>query len=131
MLLKRDLDLAMQTLLATATGCLIGMLTAPIDTTLPYAILFPQGGPVGEGSWHDPEEDRGWNYQYTSVGSTALQVSWMSDKIRAYLLEPTTFPLAVTGGWIQNVSSVHLGAILTGGENIWQAQDVYRVKAGK
>ena len=130
MLLRADLDIFVHTLLVTNTGCTIGMNTAPVDTTMPYGVLYPQGGPTGEGSWANTEEDRWFNYQVTCVGQDGRQTAWMSDKVRGYLLDTLVPPLAVPGGFIQLVVSVVLGAILPGGENVYQVQDVYRVKAG-
>jgi len=129
MLLKSDLDIAVQGILATASGRSIGL-----ATSMPYAILYPQGGPPGEGTWNSPEEDRWWNYQITSLGRDARQVTWMAERVRDIMISRGPggykYPIPVTGGFVQDRASLRLGAILPGGEDLWQIQDVYRVKAG-
>lgn len=129
MLLKANVDAAIQTVLLTA-GFPVGYGDAPVTVTLPYMILYPQGGPVGDGSWGNPEEDRWYNYQVTSVGREPVQITWMTDRVRGLLLDYARYPLAVTGGSIQTAETIRLGAIIRGGEDLWQAQDVYRMKAG-
>ena len=131
MLQKLDLDNYLHSALQTAIGKLVGIITAPPDRTLPYAVMYPQGGVQPQGSWSSPEEDRWWTYQITSVGLTNVQTTWMSDQVRAFFLTPSHWPAAVTGGSIQGVVSVTLGAILPGGEDLYQIPDVYRVKAGR
>lgn len=129
MLLKANVDIAIQNILLTA-GFPVGYGNAPADLSIPYMILYPQGGPPGDGSWGSPEEDRWWNYQVTSVGREPVQVTWLTDKVRGMILDLSRYPIALTGGSIQTATSLRLGAIIQGGEDLWQAQDVYRVKAG-
>ena len=54
----------------------------------------------------------------------------MSDKVRDPILDQSNYPLYPTGGSVQTASSVRLGPVIQGGEDLWQVQDVYRVKAG-
>lgn len=133
---RYDLDVGLQTFLASVSAKNVGLGTVPPSLTLPYGILYPINTSRGEGSWADPEEDRWFIYQVTSVGEDPRQCGWLSDKVReafigrgpgsGYLWAP-----GIAGINVQVRESEALGAIIPGGENLWQVQDVYRVKVGK
>ena len=104
------------------------------DPDLPHFILYPFNSGPGEGSWEDPEEDRWFVYQVTSVGIDGRQAAWMSDRIREVFLNRKagggySVDIPVTGADVQDRASIQLGAILPAGE-LFNVQDTSMVKAG-
>lgn len=120
--------------LETATTKKIGLARVPEDITLPYAVLYPTTAGVGIGSWGDPEEDRDFIFQVTSVGEDPRQCTWMSDKVRDAFVSRFgggfAYTIALSSGNVQNRSVEALGAIMRAGEHLWNVQDIYRVKVG-
>jgi hypothetical protein len=88
----REVSLAIQKTLATATGRSCGYGTAPTASstptgaTIPYSVLYPLGVTTSGPPYGDGDADARVLVQVTSVGSTAEQVEWMADKVRAALL---------------------------------------------
>ncbi|MDX3241720.1 hypothetical protein [Streptomyces sp. ME18-1-4] len=88
----REVSLAIQKTLATATGRSCGYGTAPTasstptGTTIPYSVLYPLGVTTSGPPYGDGDADARVLVQVTSVASTAEQVEWMADKVRTALL---------------------------------------------
>ncbi|MCX4749235.1 hypothetical protein OG455_27645 [Kitasatospora sp. NBC_01287] len=84
----RVLSLAVQAALSGATGrsCGYGAAPAtadkPTGNTVPYTVLYPQGGTASGPPFGESEGDGRIVYQVTSIGTTAEQVEWMADKVR-------------------------------------------------
>ncbi|WP_033819786.1 hypothetical protein [Kitasatospora sp. MBT63] len=97
----RVVSLAVQTALSTATGRSCGYGTAPTASdkptgvTIPYCVLYPLGGTSSGPPFGDGDGDGRMLYQVTSIGTTAEQAEWMSDKVRVALLARTK-----TGGYV-------------------------------
>lgn len=130
------LDAALQSMLESVTEKGIYVLRVPSEPTLPYAILYPQHASPGEGSWADPEEDRWWSYQLSSVGSDDRQCRWMQNKAMSAILDRSgnSFTNAIvlpTGNVVQGRHSDEIGAILPAGEELFQADDIFRLRVGK
>ncbi|MFD8509791.1 hypothetical protein ACFV27_01395 [Streptomyces antimycoticus] len=103
----RVLSLAVQAMLATATGRSCGYGTAPTASSLPtgaatpYSVLYPVGSTSDGPPFGDASADARIIYQVTSVGTTAEQAEWMADKVRAGMLARTpagyTYSITATG----------------------------------
>ncbi|MDQ0683639.1 hypothetical protein QFZ56_002602 [Streptomyces achromogenes] len=92
----RVLSLAVQAMLASATGRSCGYGTAPTSSSLPtgaatpYSVLYPVGSTSDGPPFGDASADARIVYQVTSVATTAEQAEWMADKVRAGMLARTT-----------------------------------------
>lgn len=124
--------------LATAVGKQVGLVTIAENPTAPYVILYPLQSPPGAGSYADPEEDRDFVYQATCVGIDPRQAAWMSRKVQEAFTDRQAgtsdgykHPIAISGIAVQWRSCDELGAILPVGDDLFQSQDTYRVRAGK
>lgn len=76
------IDEGVRAWLAAATNKNVGL--AELPTIVPgagYCILYPMTSPRGSGSFFDPEEDRDFLYQVTTVGSDAKQVRALSSRV--------------------------------------------------
>ncbi|TQK44408.1 hypothetical protein FBY35_5912 [Streptomyces sp. SLBN-118] len=103
----RVLSLAVQAMLALATGRSCGYGTAPTSSSLPtgaatpYSVLYPVGSTSDGPPFGDASADARVVYQVTSVATTAEQAEWMADKVRAGMLARTalgyTYPIAAAG----------------------------------
>lgn len=103
----RVLSLAVQAMLATATGRSCGYGTAPTASSLPtgsavpYSVLYPIGSTSDGPPFGDASADARILYQVTSVATTAEQAEWMADRVRAGMLARTalgyTYSIAATG----------------------------------
>lgn len=103
----RVLSLAVQAMLASATGRSCGYGTAPTSSSLPtgaatpYSVLYPVGSTSDGPPFGDASADARIVYQVTSVATTAEQAEWMADKVRAGMLARTTlgytYAIAATG----------------------------------
>lgn len=103
----RILSLAVQSMLAGATGRSCGYGAAPTasslptGTTTPYSVLYPIGSTSDGPPFGDMSADARILYQVTSVATTAEQAEWMADKVRAAFMARTekgpTYPIAATG----------------------------------
>ena len=88
----REVSLAIQKTLAAATARSCGYGTAPTASstptgaTIPYSVLYPLGVTTSGPPYGDGDADARVLVQVTSVASTAEQVEWMADKVRAALL---------------------------------------------
>jgi hypothetical protein len=105
---SRDLTDKIITAVATGTGRQIGDGTAPAAPVLPYAVLYPLPSPTHDGDLTSPDRDRGWVYQFTSVGATREQTQWMADKIQTSIETDTIAPSDVT---LMNIETVTRGAV--------------------
>ncbi|MEU5383221.1 hypothetical protein [Kitasatospora cineracea] len=87
----RVLSLAVQAALSGATGrsCGYGVAPATADkpsgNTIPYTVLYPQGGTASGPPFGDSQADGRMVYQVSSIGTTAEQAEWMADKVRVAL----------------------------------------------
>lgn len=72
--------------LTTQTSKNIGRGEAPTDLTFPYAVVYPVGDTPGSTSVGDPTETVVYEFQVTTVGSTAEQAEWMQTQCRTALL---------------------------------------------
>jgi hypothetical protein len=72
---------------AAASGARVGDAIAPPDLTLPYAIAYPLGSAVFDGSLDvaDLDSDAQPSWQVTSVGGTREQADLLRDKFRPLL----------------------------------------------
>lgn len=103
---------------------------------VPYTILYPLDQPSGDGAWSNPEEERDYVYQVTSVGLDVKQVRWIQEKVEQ------TFLSRGTGGDYENEidpgngatvlwrQSDQLGAIIPSGDELFKADDTYRLRVG-
>lgn len=132
----RDLlDESIRAALANETGKVVslGKVPAPLPE-LPYAVLYAIHGSEGYGAWSDPEECRDFLYQVRSVGRSHRQCAWMSKKIEGAFVGrgssgefSTSFNIPeVTVSWRR---TVELGSILPTGEELWQVDDTYKLRA--
>ncbi len=106
--MSRDLTDAIITTVAAGTGRQIGDSTAPDAPVFPYAVLYPLPSPDHAGDLTSPDRDRGWVYQFTSVGTTREQAQWMADKIQTSIEDDTFAPTDVT---IMNIETVTPGTV--------------------
>jgi hypothetical protein len=90
----RQVALAVQTMLQTATGRSCGYGTAPTTAslptgnTIPYCVLYELGQTGGLGpSFGDADADARVLVQVSSVGTTAEQASLQADKVRQAFLQ--------------------------------------------
>ncbi|GAA3304797.1 hypothetical protein GCM10020295_56850 [Streptomyces cinereospinus] len=103
----RVLSLAVQAMLASATGRSCGYGSAPTSSSLPtgaatpYSVLYPVGSTSDGPPFGDASADARIVYQVTSVATTAEQAEWMADKVRAGMLARTvlgyTYPITAAG----------------------------------
>jgi hypothetical protein len=89
----RQVALAVQATLQTATGRSCGYGTAPTSTsqptgaTIPYCVLYELGQTAGLGpAFGDADADARVLLQVSSVGTTAEQASLQADKVRQAFL---------------------------------------------
>lgn len=94
--MSRDLTDTIISVVATGTGRQIGDGTAPAAPVFPYAVLYPLPSPDHAGDLTTPDRDRGFIYQFTSVGTIRSQAEWMSDKIQTSIETDTFTPSDVT-----------------------------------
>ncbi|MFE5969814.1 hypothetical protein [Streptomyces sp. NPDC056463] len=103
----RILSLAVQTMLASATGRSCGYGVAPTASSLPtgaatpYSVLYPIGSTSDGPPFGDVSADARILYQVTSVATTAEQAEWMADKVRAAMVARAgtgyTYPIVASG----------------------------------
>jgi hypothetical protein len=77
------------TRIASQTSKNVGRGEAPSDTTTPYAVVYQldePDDPETAGSLGDPHASTVFEWQVTSVGSTAEQAEWMQHEVRKALL---------------------------------------------
>ncbi len=81
---------ALRAMLAAATGKPCGLGQLPVigrkPASLPYTVLYPQGGPVGGAPLADRSEDSHLVYQLTIVAQRVDQAEWLADRTRRALL---------------------------------------------
>lgn len=132
-----ELDEAVQTMLATVTGKECYVIEIPEKPETPYIILYPLVQPRGGGSWANPEEDRDVVYQVTSVGVDRRQVRWVQGKVEEGFLNRAggggyQYPITpASGAGVQWRLSDSLGAIVRSGDELFKADDTYRVRIGR
>ncbi|MFB7828408.1 hypothetical protein [Streptomyces hydrogenans] len=103
----RVVSLAVQAMLAGATGRSCGYGVAPTSSNLPtgaatpYCVLYPVGSTSDGPPFGDMSADARLVYQVTSVATTAEQAEWMADKVRSAFMARTekgpTYPISATG----------------------------------
>lgn len=103
----RVVSLAVQTMLAGATGRSCGYGAAPTSSSLPtgtatpYCVLYPIGSTSDGPPFGDASADARLVYQVTSVATTAEQAEWMADKVRSAFMARTekgpTYLISATG----------------------------------
>lgn len=104
----RTVSLAVQSMLATATGRSCGYGTAPTSSSLPtgmatpYCVLYPLGSTSSGPPFGDADADARLLYQVTCVATTAEQAEWMADKVRSGMLARAataayTYPISAAG----------------------------------
>lgn len=131
-----DLDEGIQGMIAAVTGYDCHLIKVPPSPNLPYTVLYPQPAPRGEGSWANPEEDRDYPYQVTCVGLDAKQVRWVQDKVEQGFLGRGSrgdYDNEIDAGEgiaVQWRLSDQLGAIVQSGDELFKADDTYRVRIG-
>lgn len=132
-----DVDVAVQEMLASSTGHECYILEIPENPEIPYTILYPLQQPRGEGSWADPEEDRDYVYQVTSVGLDSRQVRWVQESVEIGFLERSgggdyQYPIdPEDSSNVQWRMSDQLGAIVRSGDKLYKSDDTYRVRVGR
>ena len=93
--------------------------------------------PPGEGSWANPEEDRDFVYQVTSVGLDTRQVRRQQERVETGFLGREggghyLYSLVIgEGANVQWRSSDQLGAIVASGDELFKVDDTYRLRVGK
>ncbi|WP_189959286.1 hypothetical protein [Streptomyces alanosinicus] len=101
---------ALQSLLAAATGRPCGRGRLPLvagqPASLPYTVLYPQGGLLDGAPLADRSEDGQFLYQVTVVAARTDQAEWLADRVRQALLGRTA-----SGDW-ENL-------ILVPGVDVW------------
>ena len=132
---RDDIDEAVRAMLQAGTCKEVGLCTIPNTPTLPYAIVYPIGAGIDEGSWAKPGEDRSFNYQVKCVGADARQAGWMSSKVCAVMIDRTEadeyeYPLAITGAAVHWRATDALGAIVPSGEKLYESNDSYVIRIG-
>ncbi|XUM00279.1 hypothetical protein ACQ86F_25550 [Streptomyces venezuelae ATCC 10712] len=103
----RVVSLAVQAMLASATGRSCGYGAAPTSSSLPtgtatpYCVLYPVGSTSDGPPFGDTSADARLVYQVTSVATTAEQAEWMADKVRSAFMARTekgpTYPVSAAG----------------------------------
>lgn len=135
MIRRELLDRALLAMLRTATTKQGDLVQVPVKAVTPYFILYPLTAPEGTGTMRDPEEDREFYYQITSVGVDHRETTWMSDRVQAAMIARSgngyTTALVVAGGTIQNRHSRSLGTVERSGERLFKVDDDYAIKAGR
>lgn len=135
MIVKRHvLDEAMREMLASVTRRPIGLMEFSEDAPeMPYGILYPLGASEGEGSWADPGDYMDFMYQVTSVGQDPRQVNWMSSEVRRAMVQPGSsgqrYLVFAPGVTVEGRWGDGLGSIVSGGKDLYQIADTYRVRA--
>jgi len=142
-----QVDTELREWLATALGKQIGLCRIPAtdnnrdelggtELKYPYAILIPMTSPLATGSWAQPEEDRELVYQLTCVGKDPRQARWMSDKVRiaftarddsGYVVPMNLTTLTAV---VQCRTGESVGAVIAGGVDLYQTNDMYRIYVG-
>lgn len=131
-----DLDEAIQSVLTDETGKECYLIRVPPNPDVPYTVLYPMLAPRGFGSWFNPEEDRDYTYQVTSVGLDYKQVRWMQEMVEVVFMSRGTggdyeFPIEPGNGKVvYGRQSDQLGAIVASGDQLFKADDTYRVRMG-
>lgn len=130
-----DVDKAVQTMLASVTGHECFILKVDPEPGIPYTVMYPLDSPKGTGSWKDPEEDRDYVYQITSVGEDARQVRRQQEKVERGFLQRggSGYQHLIGPGGDANVqwrASDRLGAIVASGDKLFKSDDIYRVRVG-
>ncbi|MGW2985297.1 hypothetical protein [Streptomyces goshikiensis] len=88
----REVSLAVQKMLSTATTRSCGYGTAPTASSaptgaqVPYAVLYPLGLMTDGPPYGQADGDARALLQITSVATTAEQAEWMADRVRAAML---------------------------------------------
>ncbi|THA38123.1 hypothetical protein [Streptomyces sp. A1547] len=88
----REVSLAVQKMLSTATTRSCGYGTAPTTSStptgaqVPYAVLYPLGLTTDGPPYGQADGDARALLQVTSVATTAEQAEWMADRVRAAML---------------------------------------------
>lgn len=88
----REVSLAVQRMLSTATTRSCGYGTAPTASSaptgaqVPYAVLYPLGLMTDGPPYGQADGDARALLQITSVATTAEQAEWMADRVRAAML---------------------------------------------
>jgi hypothetical protein len=107
----------------------------PVTPGAGYCILYPMPTGRGEGSYFDPEEDREFLYQVTSVGVDARQARALSSRVCYAFIGRTAsgdyaHPINILGVNVQWRRSDMLGSILPSGVDLFQVSDTYRLRIG-
>jgi hypothetical protein len=131
-----DTDEAVRAMLETVTGHDVHVIRVPPGADVPYTILYPLMIPPGTGAWADPEEDRDYRYQATVVGTDRRQVRRLQEMVTEGFLqqsEGSGYEHAITPGdlAVQWRRSEQLGAIEPSGDDLFKADNVYRVRVGR
>lgn len=132
-----DADQAVLSMLETVTGHEVYLVRVAPGAEPPYSILYPLDQPRGQGSWKNPEEDRDFMYQVTNVGADVRMVRRQQEKVEAGFLSRAgggdyQHSIVVGGGFaVQWRLSDQLGAIVPSGDELFKADDTYRVRVGR
>lgn len=132
-----DVDTAVQGMLAEVTAHDCHLIRVPPSPDIPYTVLYPIDQPRGGGSWENPEEDRDFPYQVTVVGQDARQVRRVQELVEEGFLSRAgggdyAYPIVPGNG--ANVHwrlSDRLGAVVPSGDELFKADDTYRVRVGR
>ena len=112
----RVVSLAVAAAVSAGTGRSCGYGTAPTASslptaaTLPYTVLYPLGQVSSGPPFGDANADSRVLFQVTSIATTAEQVEWMADKVRAALLGRSPkgsgfgTPITIAGGTVMDRS---------------------------
>ncbi len=137
---RHNVDSALRDMLASVTTKNIGMSQVPAALTVgePYAILYQSPSPgVGEydGSWADPEDCRRFDFLVKSVGRSHRQAAWMSTAVNEAIMVRShngwVNALSPSGLNVIDRSTVSMGAIVRTGEDLFEVNDIYRLKVTK
>lgn len=132
-----DVDTGVKATIATVTGHECYLLVVPEEPDVPYTVISPLPQPRGDGSWADPEEDRDFVYQVSSVGYDTRQVRRIQELVEEAFLGRAgggDYEHAIDAGAGNNVQwrmSDQLGAIVRSGDKLFKSDDTYRVRVGK
>lgn len=131
-----DLDEAVETLLETVTGHECFIIHVDPNPGIPYTVVYPQPSPRGDGSFANPEEDRDYVYQVTSVGADPRQVRRVQEMVEEAFLSRVggggyEHAITVAGYAVQWRLSDSLGAVVRSGDELFKADDMYRVRIGR
>lgn len=129
-------DNAVVAMLEAVTDKSVYLIRVPGDAGKNYVVVYPLTIPRGSGSWAQPEEDRDYRYQVTSVGADARQVRWLQAKIHEgfvsqggsgyeHAIEPEE------GIKVQWRLTDEQGAIVPSGDELFKSDDTYRVRIGR